>query len=208
MRVLSQEQPVAGDKISPCLEKRIPRTPELATGLRPAPPLRPKPATSSSLRGLYIYVTERPQTTEIMKTFNQRCPKVAVTSNVAKADFNVTLDHEGGKGYLHRRDKIVVFNREETISLPTRPANLGMLSRMHAKRFFFPFRRDEASAAASIARTASLLEPGSQGLLRRHSTRPILLQRSDNPQFLLMRSPRRKREEKLLPGCQADAAPK
>src|ERR1700730_18195592 len=61
---------------------------------------------------LHVYVTDRPQTTEIMKTFNQRCPEVAVTNNVAKAEFNVTLDHEGGKGYLHRRNKIVVFNRD------------------------------------------------------------------------------------------------
>src|SRR3984893_18311001 len=61
---------------------------------------------------LHVYVTDRPQTTEIMKTFNQRCPEVAVTNNVAKADFNVTLDHEGSKGYLHRRNKIVVFNRD------------------------------------------------------------------------------------------------
>lgn len=53
----------------------------------------------------------RPQTAEIIKTFNQRCSDVTVTNNVAKADFAVTLDHEGGKGYLRRRNKIVVFDR-------------------------------------------------------------------------------------------------
>lgn len=53
----------------------------------------------------------RPQTAEIIKTFNQRCPDVTVTNNVGIADFAVTLDHEGGKAYLRRRNKIVVFNR-------------------------------------------------------------------------------------------------
>ncbi len=54
----------------------------------------------------------RPQTAEIIKTFNQRCPEVTVTNNVQKADFAVTLDHEGGKGYLRHRNKLVVFNRD------------------------------------------------------------------------------------------------
>ena len=71
--------------------------------------LQQVPPSEGKLR---VYVTDRPQTTEIMKTFNQRCPEVAVTNDVAKADFHVTLDHEGSKGYLHRRNKIVVFNRD------------------------------------------------------------------------------------------------
>jgi hypothetical protein len=54
----------------------------------------------------------RPQTAEIIKTFNQRCPKITITNNVQRADFAVTLDHEGGKGLLAHRNKIVVFNRE------------------------------------------------------------------------------------------------
>jgi len=54
----------------------------------------------------------RPQTAEIIKTFNQRCPGVTITNNVAKADFAVILDHEGGKGLARRRNKIVVFNRD------------------------------------------------------------------------------------------------
>ncbi len=54
----------------------------------------------------------RPQTAEIIKTFNQRCPSVTITNNSARADFAVILDHEGGKGYARRRNKIVVFNRD------------------------------------------------------------------------------------------------
>jgi hypothetical protein len=53
----------------------------------------------------------RPQTAEIIKTFNQRCPEITVTNRVDNADFAVTLDHEGGKGLLRRRNKMVIFNR-------------------------------------------------------------------------------------------------
>jgi hypothetical protein len=54
----------------------------------------------------------RPQTAEIIKTFNQRCPEVIVTSNKDKANYAVILDHEGGKSALAHRNKIVVFNRD------------------------------------------------------------------------------------------------
>ena len=54
----------------------------------------------------------RPQTAEIIKTINQRCPEVTVTNNTEKADYVLTLDHEGGKGLLAHRNKIAVFNRD------------------------------------------------------------------------------------------------
>jgi|SRR5438132_4400492 len=54
----------------------------------------------------------RPQTAEIIKTFNQRCPEYIVTNKKNRANYAVILDHEGGKGVLRRRNKIVVFNRE------------------------------------------------------------------------------------------------
>lgn len=53
----------------------------------------------------------RPQTAEIIKTFNRRCPEITVTNRVDNADFAVTLDHEGGKGLLRRRNKMVILNR-------------------------------------------------------------------------------------------------
>ena len=62
--------------------------------------------------GGYTAGGARPQTAEIMKTFNQRCPSVTITNNPAKADFAVILDHEGGKGYARKHNKIVVFNRD------------------------------------------------------------------------------------------------
>jgi hypothetical protein len=62
--------------------------------------------------GGYTAGGARPQTAEIIKSFNQRCPQVTITNNVQKADFAVLLDHEGGKGYLQHRNKIAVFNRD------------------------------------------------------------------------------------------------
>ena len=53
----------------------------------------------------------RPQTAEIVKTLNQRCPEITVTNNLGKADFVIVLDHEGGKGALRHRNKVAVFNR-------------------------------------------------------------------------------------------------
>lgn len=54
----------------------------------------------------------RPQTAEIIKTINERCPEITVTNNLQKADFVLTLDHEGGKGLLAHRNKVAVFNRD------------------------------------------------------------------------------------------------
>jgi hypothetical protein len=54
----------------------------------------------------------RPQTVEIIKTLNQRCPEIIVTNNLEKADFVITLDHEGGKSLLAHRNKIAVFNKD------------------------------------------------------------------------------------------------
>ncbi len=54
----------------------------------------------------------RPQTAEIIKTLNERCPTITVTNNLQKADFVLTLDHEGGKGLLAHRNKVAVFNRD------------------------------------------------------------------------------------------------
>ena len=54
----------------------------------------------------------RPQTAEIIKTFNQRCPEFTITMKQAKADYIILLDHEGGKAPVLRDNKVVVFDRE------------------------------------------------------------------------------------------------
>ena len=53
----------------------------------------------------------RPQTVEVMKTFQERCPEITITSDKTRADFVVLFDHEGGKGFL-RDNKIAVFNAQ------------------------------------------------------------------------------------------------
>lgn len=53
-----------------------------------------------------------PQTAEIIKTFKERCPNVTVTRNEDKADYTVTLEHEGGKGLVRRDNKVVIFDKE------------------------------------------------------------------------------------------------
>ena len=54
----------------------------------------------------------RPQTAEIIKTFNEKCPSCTVTANKDKADYAVILEHEGGKDPFSRDNKFALFNRD------------------------------------------------------------------------------------------------
>lgn len=54
----------------------------------------------------------RPQTAEIIKTFNERCGRCVVTMNKEKADYVVILDHEGGKSVLRNDNKFALFNKD------------------------------------------------------------------------------------------------
>jgi hypothetical protein len=67
----------------------------------------------------------RPQTAEIIKTFSQRCPEIVVTDKQAMANYAVTLDHEGGKGYLRKDNKIAVFRRNGDSILSESTRELG-----------------------------------------------------------------------------------
>jgi PEGA domain len=53
----------------------------------------------------------RPQTAEVIKTFRNKCPGVVVTINRNEADFVVLFDHEGGKGWARKDNKIAIFYR-------------------------------------------------------------------------------------------------
>jgi len=55
-----------------------------------------------------------PQTAEIIKTFGERCPDLEVTMEKEKADYFIILDHEGGKGWIRRDNKVVVFDSTGT----------------------------------------------------------------------------------------------
>jgi PEGA domain-containing protein len=67
----------------------------------------------------------RPQTAEIIKTFGERCQEVIVNNKQEKADYVVVLDHEGGKGYLQRRNKVAVFNKDGDAIVSRSTRSLG-----------------------------------------------------------------------------------
>jgi hypothetical protein len=67
----------------------------------------------------------RPQTAEIIKTLNQRCPQITVTNRLDKADFVITLDHEGGKALLAHHNKIAVFNKDGDVIFSKSTISLG-----------------------------------------------------------------------------------
>jgi hypothetical protein len=70
----------------------------------------------------------RPETTEIIKTFGERCPQVATNNRIEKGDYIVVLVHEGAKGYLRPRNKVAVFGRLSDDSVMSRsltPKDLG-----------------------------------------------------------------------------------
>jgi hypothetical protein len=54
----------------------------------------------------------RPQTAEVIKTFGQRCPQVVVNQRPDLSQYVVRLEHEGGKGYLRKDNKVAVFVRQ------------------------------------------------------------------------------------------------
>jgi len=67
----------------------------------------------------------RPQTAEIIKTFNQRCPEYTITNNKDRANYAVILDHEGGKGLLRDRNKLAVFSRDGDVIFSDSTRELG-----------------------------------------------------------------------------------
>ena len=67
----------------------------------------------------------RPQTAEIIKTFRQRCPDVTITNNQSVARFVIVLDHEGGKKFYRRDNKVVVFNAQGDAIFSASKRSLG-----------------------------------------------------------------------------------
>lgn len=67
----------------------------------------------------------RPQSAEIMKTFGKRCPENTVTLKQEQADFIVLLDHEGGKHWIRKDNKVAVFNMRGDMIYSGSTRNLG-----------------------------------------------------------------------------------
>ena len=69
----------------------------------------------------------RPQTVEIMKTFRDNCPIAIVTIREDRADFLVFLEHEGGKSFARKDNKVAVFNRDGDMIYANSTRSLGKL---------------------------------------------------------------------------------
>ena len=67
----------------------------------------------------------RPQTVEVIKTFGERCPGLTVTMDRAQAQFIVLFDHEGGKGYVRKDNKIAVFRASGDLLFSHSTRSLG-----------------------------------------------------------------------------------
>lgn len=67
----------------------------------------------------------RPQTVEVMKTFQERCPQVQITAKRDAADYIVQFDREGGKDLVRRDNKIAVFAKDGDLLLTKSTRMLG-----------------------------------------------------------------------------------
>lgn len=67
----------------------------------------------------------RPQTAEIIKTFNERCPDCIVTTKKERADYIVILEHEGGKGSIRKDNKFALINKDGDVIKSGSTRSLG-----------------------------------------------------------------------------------
>jgi len=101
----------------------------------------------------------RPQTAEIIKTFNQRCPNVIITSRKEKADYIVLLDHEGGKDAISRDNKIAIFNNASGDAIFSRSTrSLGNAVKDACPVIYHDFSRRAAVADSNKEVEASVSE--------------------------------------------------
>ena len=54
----------------------------------------------------------KPQTAEIVKTIHERCSEAIVTMKEERADYILLLQHEGGKIFVRKDNKYVLFNAD------------------------------------------------------------------------------------------------
>ena len=67
----------------------------------------------------------RPQTVELMKTFQHRCPEVTITNRRDAADYVVAFDREGGKDPFRKDNKIAVFRKNGDLVNTSSTRSLG-----------------------------------------------------------------------------------
>lgn len=119
----------------------------------------------------------RPQTAEIIKTFGERCPDVIVNNIQAKADYIVLLDHEGGKGYARKDNKVAVFDKDgdSIVSHSTRSLGNAVKDACEAITNNWPAKLAKAKSqqsAQSNAGSASVVAGSSPNRISVASTPP------------------------------------
>jgi hypothetical protein len=122
----------------------------------------------------------RPQTAEIMKTFDQRCPSVRINNRHEKADYVVTLDHEGGKGWGQKDNKVVVFNRDGDMIHSNSTAILGNAVQGACAAILSDWSRHPRPESSSASDQA----PATQELLQKSTSAaqlPVQTQSPDVP---------------------------
>ncbi len=117
-------------------------------------------AGSQGPRGGSFAGGARPQRAEIIKTFGERCPEVAVTIKSELADFVVILDHEGGKEPARRKNKVVVFNKDGDSFFSKSTRSLGNSVKDACDAISrAPMSASRPSSSAPLAPTAGAVQP-------------------------------------------------
>jgi hypothetical protein len=116
----------------------------------------------------------RPQTAEIIKTFNQRCPNVIVTARKEKADYIVLLDHEGGKDAISHDNKIAIFNNASGDAIFSRSTrSLGNAVKDACPVIYRDFSRRAAVSDSNKQVEASVKEDAPQTVTAEDSARKV-----------------------------------
>jgi len=118
--------------------------------------------------GSEVHGGARPQTAEIIKTFGERCPEVAVNNIQTKADYVVLLDHEGGKRAWSHKNKVAVFARlsgdsivsKSTLSLGGSVQEACEAIKSHWAQHSSEMRAATAASPAAPSPLAAALAPG------------------------------------------------
>jgi hypothetical protein len=129
---------------------------------------------SAAAFGGHVKGGARPQTAEIVKTFGERCPNVVINNKKEKADYVVVLDHEGGKGFIRKDNKVAVFNGEgdSIISRSTRSLGASVQEACNAIKADWPKRTARQSAPAEQA-NPSVKAPEFAGAKVQISSEPV-----------------------------------
>jgi len=92
----------------------------------------------------------RPQTAEIIKTFNEKCPNCIVTANKDKADYAIVLEHEGGKEPFSKDNKFALFNKDGDVIKSGSTRSLGNAVKDACRVIVNDWRKPESNREASI----------------------------------------------------------